>query len=117
MKRNKMITKFFALLDKVEDENDKDAALEICQMFISKQLATPKCIQDGVLRYFPHSKRKNKCCRCEKYYLAGEPCFAQDGKGWHESCANLTELQSPYYLKCKGTIVQTEMLEDESDLL
>ena len=101
MKRNKMITKFFALLDRVDDEKDVQAAFELCQLFISKQLATPKAIVDGELRFFAHSKRKNKCCRCGKYYLAGAPCFALDGKGWHEDCANVEEKQFPYYVACK----------------
>jgi hypothetical protein len=100
-KRSKLLTKFFALLDRVEETQDTQAALELCQMFINKEVSAPKPIKDGELRYFPKSKLRNKCCVCGKYYEKDAPCFARDGKGWHEGCASAEDKQSPYYLKCK----------------
>jgi hypothetical protein len=101
-KRDKMITKFFALLDEVEETGNPQAAIQLCQLFIDKKLATPKSIVDNELRFYTHSKKKVKCDRCQVYYMAGDPCFAMNGKGWHEKCATEEEKKFPYYLKCKS---------------
>ncbi len=92
------LTEYNYFIMKYNETKDIKYALEIINMLNENKLNV-SVKHDGKLYFTKHSKQKSKCQYCQKYYLAGTPCFFKDGKGWHTQCASDEDKQNLFYLK------------------
>lgn len=88
---------------------DSKLASQIIDLILDKKASKPKAI-DTQLMFTNKSRFKNKCKRCNKYYMAGEPAFyTLDGSiKMHLDCATEDE-------KANCTFYQTWLDKNRSE--